>query len=103
MSQKHENRATDPAFASLLDNGFGKLRYSKTHPHIQPTIARTPDNIALLIPGKLTIATDGDALGREAGNVLATRATSLGWKVSLLPASNDRDWNDVLMAKRVSA
>lgn len=53
-------------------------------------------------PGKLTIATDGDAPGHEAGQVLANRATALGWKVSLLPAPNGVDWNDVLM-KGVSA
>ncbi|NKW71796.1 virulence-associated protein E [Rhodobacteraceae bacterium R_SAG10] len=49
-------------------------------------------------PGKLIVATDGDAPGREAGNVLASRASALGWKVSLLPAPDGSDWNDVLQS-----
>jgi DNA primase len=49
-------------------------------------------------PAKLIIATDGDAPGREAGNVLASRASALGWKVSLLPAPDGSDWNDVLQS-----
>jgi len=49
-------------------------------------------------PGKLTIATDGDDPGREAGNRLAFDATALGWMVSLLPAPDGRDWNDVLQS-----
>ena len=52
-------------------------------------------------PGKLTIATDGDKGGREAGNALACRASAIGWEVSLLPAPDGRDWNDVLMGKGV--
>ena len=48
------------------------------------------------MPGRLTIAADGDQPGREAAFVLASRATALGWRVSLLPAPNGRDWNDVL-------
>jgi len=54
-------------------------------------------------PGKLIVATDGDEPGCEAGNKLATRATALGWKVSLLPAPDGKDWNDVLMLKGVTA
>ncbi|WP_306047590.1 toprim domain-containing protein [Nioella sp. MMSF_3534] len=49
--------------------------------------------------GRLTIATDGDAAGHEAGNALAERACALGWQVSLLPAPNGRDWNDLINAK----
>lgn len=49
-------------------------------------------------PGRLTIAPDGDVAGREAANTLAQRASGLGWKVSLLPAPDGRDWNDVLQA-----
>ena len=48
------------------------------------------------MPGRLTIAADGDQPGRKAAFALASRATALGWRVSLLPAPNDRDWNDVL-------
>ncbi len=49
-------------------------------------------------PGKLTIATDSDdhGAGKAAGNRLAERASALGWVVSLLPAPNGTDWNDVL-------
>lgn len=50
-------------------------------------------------PGRLTIATDGDDAGREAGRDLAARAHGLGWQVSLLPAPDGRDWNDILSGK----
>ncbi|NOD29569.1 DUF7146 domain-containing protein [Ruegeria atlantica] len=50
-------------------------------------------------PGELVIAPDGDAVGREAAQVLATRAYVLGWRVSLLPAPDGYDWNDVLTGK----
>lgn len=50
-------------------------------------------------PGQLLIATDGDEAGRTAGNALGERADALGWKVSLLPAPEGRDWNDVLRMK----
>ncbi|MGJ7039664.1 hypothetical protein J2Y63_002922 [Shinella sp. BE166] len=51
------------------------------------------------VPGNLLIATDGDDAGRAAGNALAERADVLGWKVSLLPAPDGRDWNDVIRTK----
>ena len=51
------------------------------------------------IPHKLTIAPDGDTAGREAAHKLAERASALGWSVSLLPAPDGRDWNDILMLK----
>lgn len=54
-------------------------------------------------PQRLTIATDGDAPGRAAGHALAERADALGWTVSLLPAPDGRDWNDVLLMKGASA
>jgi len=54
-------------------------------------------------PGRLTIATDGDAPGRAAGHTLAERAHALGWQVSLLPAPAGRDWNDILTEKAVAA
>ncbi|WP_340107796.1 toprim domain-containing protein [Pikeienuella sp. HZG-20] len=50
-------------------------------------------------PGKLTVATDGDAPGRTAGSTLAQRASALGWTVSILPAPDGRDWNDILRLK----
>jgi hypothetical protein len=49
--------------------------------------------------GRLTVATDGDEAGRVAGHALAERAAGLGWAVSLLPAPDGRDWNDVLAMK----
>jgi len=48
-------------------------------------------------PSCLTVATDGDPAGREAGHALATRADALGWTVSLLPAPVGTDWNDIIM------
>ena len=49
-------------------------------------------------PKRLIIATDGDhsGAGQTAGLVLAERANALGWDVSLFPAPEGRDWNDVL-------
>ena len=55
------------------------------------------------IPHKLTIAPDGDTAGLEAAHKLAERATALGWAVSLLPAPDGRDWNDILMLKGAAA
>ena len=54
-----------------------------------------------LRPGRLTIAPDGDKPGRSAAQALAERAHALGWQVSLLPAPDGRDWNDVLTGKAV--
>lgn len=54
------------------------------------------------IPGRLTVASDGDDAGHAAAHRLAERATALGWTVSLLPAPQGRDWNDVLMMKGVA-
>ncbi|MCE8540280.1 toprim domain-containing protein [Ruegeria pomeroyi] len=53
-------------------------------------------------PGRLTITPDGDSAGREAAHALAERATALGWAVSLLPAPEGRDWNDILQMKGVA-
>ena len=60
---------------------------------------RLPDGI----PHKLTIAPDGDTAGRAAAHKLAERASALGWTVSLLPAPQGRDWNDILMLKGAAA
>jgi phage/plasmid primase-like uncharacterized protein len=51
------------------------------------------------VPGRLTVAPDGDAAGRAAAQALATRAHAIGWQVSLLPAPDGRDWNDILTRK----
>jgi hypothetical protein len=55
------------------------------------------------VPGRLTIAADGDAPGRAAASALASRAAALGWRVSLLPAPDGCDWNDALGGKRGAA
>jgi len=47
--------------------------------------------------GELIIASDGDAAGRDAANSLAQTAHGLGWQVSLMPAPDGQDWNDVLV------
>lgn len=61
----------------------------------------------LRLPGgilhRLTIAPDGDTAGRDAAHKLAERASALGWTVSLLPAPDGRDWNDILMLKGAAA
>ena len=54
-------------------------------------------------PGRLTVATDGDTAGKDAGYRLAERATALGWTVRLLPAPDGRDWNDILAMKGATA
>lgn len=54
-------------------------------------------------PGRLTVAPDGDDAGRAAANALAERAQATGWAVSLLPAPEGRDWNDVVMMKGARA
>lgn len=54
-------------------------------------------------PGRLTIAPDGDAAGREAAHLLAEQAHGLGWEVSLLPAPEGCDWNDILMMRKAVA
>ena len=57
---------------------------------------------ALHLPSQaegLTIAPDGDTPGREAAHALAERAAALGWCVSLLPAPDNRDWNDILQGR----
>lgn len=54
-------------------------------------------------PRRLTIASDGDDAGRQSAAALAERDAVLGWAVSLLPAPEGRDWNDVLMLKGEAA
>ncbi len=48
-------------------------------------------------PGRLIVATDGDAPGKTAGHHLAERASALGWAVTMFPAPEGKDWNDILM------
>ncbi|WP_134682437.1 DUF7146 domain-containing protein [Paracoccus ravus] len=61
---------------------------------------RLPSN-----PHRLTIASDSDdkGAGLSAAHKLAERAVALGWTVSLLPAPQGMDWNDILMMKGASA
>ncbi|WP_235866685.1 toprim domain-containing protein [Primorskyibacter flagellatus] len=54
-------------------------------------------------PGQLIVASDGDPAGQAAAVALAERAHATGWDVSLLPAPNRCDWNDVLITKRGTA
>lgn len=80
-------RAPATVWAALSAAGIGRLRL--------------PDGI----PHRLTIAPDSDdkGAGREAAHKLAERASALGWAVSLLPAPDGRDWNDILMLKGAAA
>jgi hypothetical protein len=54
-------------------------------------------------PGRLTIATDGDAPGREAAHALAERAHGLGWQVGILDPGDGLDFNEILTGKAVAA
>ena len=51
-------------------------------------------------PQDLIVATDGDQAGREAGQRLASRASDMGWQVSMMPAPEGTDWNDQLKRKQ---
>jgi hypothetical protein len=54
-------------------------------------------------PGRLTIACDGDAPGREAAHALAERAHGSGWQVGMLDPGTGADFNDILTGKAVAA
>lgn len=54
-------------------------------------------------PGHLIIASDGDDAGRAAAQVLKKRAVGLGWAVTMLPAPDGLDWNDVILDKGAAA
>jgi phage/plasmid primase-like uncharacterized protein len=98
--------------AVRLSDGFGPLVVAEgieTALSLASGLLRTPATVwaALSTSGirglhlpptasRLTIAADGDAPGRQAANALAERAHALGWQVSLLPAPDGRDWNDIL-------
>ncbi len=51
------------------------------------------------LPQRLIIASDSDdnGAGLKAAQSLAQRANALGWDVSLAPAPEGQDWNDILM------
>jgi hypothetical protein len=48
----------------------------------------------------LIVAVDGEKAGRDAGRVLAERATGLGWQVSIADPGDGRDFNDLLIGIR---
>jgi hypothetical protein len=54
-------------------------------------------------PGALIVAADGDAPGKAVAAKLAARACGLGWSVTLFPAPEGRDWNDVLQSMKGAA
>lgn len=54
-------------------------------------------------PGRLTIACDGDAAGREAAHALAERAHGLGWQVGIMDPGAGADFNDILNRKAVAS
>lgn len=55
----------------------------------------------LVSGAELVVASDSDdsGAGRGAAHELAERAHALGWPVSLLPAPDGQDWNDVLLGR----
>ena len=89
-----------------IETGLSLLSGLLTRPATVWAALSTSGMKALALPetiGRLTIAADGDAPGKEAANALAIRATALGWKVSMLPAPDGQDWNEVLMLKGAAA
>jgi hypothetical protein len=46
--------------------------------------------------GRLTVACDGDAVGRAAAVALAERAHAKGWTVGMMDPGDGKDWNDIL-------
>jgi phage/plasmid primase-like uncharacterized protein len=53
--------------------------------------------------GSLIVATDGDTPGKSAGTKLAERASAQGWSVTMFPAPDGRDWNDVVQDMKGAA
>ena len=51
------------------------------------------------VPGWLVVAADGDAAGLRAAEALERRARAAGWRVTLAPAPEGLDWNDVATAQ----
>lgn len=54
-------------------------------------------------PGRLTIATDGDAPGRAAAYALAERAHASGWAVTIADPGDGLDFNNIVNRKAVLA
>ena len=82
-----------------LETGLSLLSGLLSGPHMVWAALSTSGIKGLRLPtkpGTLIVASDGDGPGQAAGCDLASRANSIGWDVSLLPAPNGKDWNDVL-------
>ena len=82
-----------------IETGLSLLSGLLSGPHTVWAALSTSGIKGLTLPrraGDLVIAPDGDDAGREAANALAHRAHALGWRVSLMPAPEGHDWNDVL-------
>ncbi len=95
LREGHEALAIAEGLETALSLSSGLLRGSLT---IWAALS-TSGMVGLRLPrrpGKLIIATDGDAPGQAARHELAERASALGWAVSQFPAPAGRDWNDVL-------
>ena len=86
-----------------VETGLSLLSGLLTGPHTVWAALSTSGMKGLMLPrqaGDLIIATDGDDAGVEAGEKLGSRATTCGWNVSLMPAPDGQDWNDVLQSGR---
>lgn len=82
-----------------LETGLSLLSGLLEGPHAVWAALSTSGITGLALPTNphnLIIASDGDSAGQEAAYKLASRASSLGWAVAMLPAPDGQDWNDVL-------
>ena len=102
LSEAHEQLVVCEGIETALSLSSGLLRVPAA---IWAALSTSGIRNLSLPPqaGQLTIASDGDKAGREAANILASRASSLGWQVTLLPAPEGLDWNDVLVMKGEAA
>ncbi|MFT6676816.1 MAG: hypothetical protein ACJAVM_003021 [Sulfitobacter sp.] len=85
-----------------IETGLSLLSGLLSGPHVVWAALSTSGIKGLTLPkrpGQLIIASDGDEAGRAAASSLARSAHALGWDVSLMPAPEDHDWNDVLQGE----
>lgn len=83
-----------------IETGLSLASGLLTEPATVWAALSAPGLSGLILPpdaGRLIVASDGDPAGRKAAHQLAERASSLGWAVSMLPAPDGCDWNDVLL------
>lgn len=102
LARGHEGLAVGEGIESTLSLLCGPLRGSLG---LRAALS-TSGMAGLRLPAKagaLIIATDGDAPGKAAGDKLAARASALGWTVTLFPAPDGRDWNDVIQDMKGAA